>query len=153
MAIRDIFKVSRKTFFDPSAWLDIEALRAYNLTIWDSVKGLFQAPVGGKNETFDEATKRLGLTEKDIESAQRNYLIYALIFAVLTVALFIFTIYLGFYHRTFHGVLLGLVTTGFCAAQAFRFHFWYFQIKFRQLGLTFEEWKRGKPNGSQGQKP
>jgi intracellular multiplication protein IcmV len=153
MAIRDIFKVSRKTFFNPSAWLDFEALKAYNLTIWNSIKGLFQSPATGQTETFDEAVARLGLTEEDIEAAKRNYFVYAIIFVVLAVALLIFTIYLGFYHRTFHGVLLGLVTTALCAAQAFRFHFWYFQIKFRQLGLTFEEWKKGKPNNSQGLKP
>ena len=150
MAIRDIFKVSRKTFFNPSGWLDTESLIAYNTTIWGSIRGLFRAPAAEKKETFAEAAARLHLTEEDIVRIQNNYLIYALIFIVLGVVLFLFSLYLAFYHNTFHGWLLALVAAGLAGAQAFRFHFWYFQVKFRKLGCTFEEWKRGKPDENQG---
>ncbi|MCL5975534.1 MAG: type IVB secretion system protein IcmV [Gammaproteobacteria bacterium] len=153
MAIQDIFKVSRKTFFNPSGWLDTESLRIYNTTIWDSIRGLFITPVAEKKETFEEAMARLNLTEDDVVKIQRNYLIYAVLFVCLGAALFLFSLYLLFHHASFYGWLLALVSAGLCGAQAFRFHFWYFQIKFRKLGCTFEEWRRGKPDESQGPKP
>ena len=145
MAIRDIFKVSRKTFFDPRTWADYDAFKAYNKNLWAILSGLFTSPQPGKKETFQEAMQRFGLKEEDIERTGRNYFIFAVGLAILGVLLFVFGFYLLLYHHAFHGWLISMAAVALCFSQAFRFHFWHFQIKFRKLGCTFEEWKRGKP--------
>lgn len=145
MAIRDVFKVTRKTFFDPAAWIDFNALRANTRNVWGSLGGLFAPLPTGKTETFAEAMQRLGLKEEDIERTGRNYFIFAALFAAIGACLLVFGFYLLFYHIAIHGWLICMALVAFCFAQAFRFHFWYFQIKYRKLGCTFEEWKRGKP--------
>ena len=66
MAVRDIFKVSRKTFFNPTSWIDLEALIYQNKTIWSVLKGLFTKPAVERTETFEEAMKRQDMTEADV---------------------------------------------------------------------------------------
>ncbi len=146
MAIRDVFKISRKTFFNPSAWLDMDALREYNSTIFDSIRGLFTAVPGeARKETFAEAMKRQKVTDAQLKETENAYFIYSIAFLVLGILMLIFGFYLLFGHHTFHGWILALASAAFLFAQSFRFSFWHFQIKFRKLGCTFEEWKRGKP--------
>lgn len=145
MAVRDIFKISRKTFFNPSAWLDAEALAANSKNTWGDIKGLFTAVPSGEQETFDEAASRLKLSAADIKRMQGNYFMYALVFASLGVLSVLYSFYLLFHHNTFHGWILALASAALFFSQGFRFHFWCFQIKHRKLGCTIEEWRRGKP--------
>ncbi|RDI41686.1 type IVB secretion system protein IcmV [Aquicella lusitana] len=147
MAIWRIFKVSRKTFVDPGSWVGSDSIKEQNQTIWSILKDIFvspEAPV--KKETFEEAAKRLELTEEDIKQARANYYFYAILFAVLGAATALFSLYLLFFHLSFYGLLLAAAASGLFFAQAFRFHFWYFQIKHRKLGCTFDEWWSGKPS-------
>lgn len=142
MAIRDIFKLNRKTFLNPSGWLDIDTLRAQNRTLLDSLKALFIPPTPDREETFEEACVRLNINEADVQEMIKNYRFYAflyLFFAILAIA---YTIYLLIYHRTWTGLLLGFATAALFLSQTFRFDFWAFQLKSRRLGVTFEEWKR-----------
>ena len=45
--------------------------------------------------------------------------------------------------------LLAIAVSILSLSQAFRYHFWYFQIKHRKLGCTFEEWREGKPRSAE----
>lgn len=143
MATPEIFKVSRKTFFNPSAWINYDGLKTNTQLAWAIISGLFVVPTPDREESFEQAKKRLKLSEADLEDTKRNYLLFALIFAALGLIVFVFSFYLLFFHRTFHAWLIGIPASGLFFAQAFRFHFWYFQIKHRKLGCTFEEWRRG----------
>lgn len=151
MALKDVFKVSRKTFLDPKAWVDYDGVkRSFSLT-WAIVGGLFAPPVvkeEGK-ETFEEAIARFGLTEAEIQEKANNYLMFSLIFVACGSVALLFSFYLLFYIGTFLGFILGFAVVLLFSAQAFRYHFWYFQIKCRKLGCTFEEWWQGKPNTNQ----
>lgn len=145
MAFRQIFKVSRKTFINLRAWADYDSFKDSNRTILDILKSLFITPAPQREETFEQSMQRLGLSESDVLQAQRNYYIYAIIFAVIGAVVILFGFYLLFFHRTFQGWLLAMAASALFLAQAFRYHFWYFQIKHRKLGCTFEEWRHGKP--------
>lgn len=142
MAVRDIFKISRKTFFNPTSWMAYNSLRAYTRNLYDVLRSLFTAPPAPiQTETFEQAMNRMGLTEEAIRETAQTYYWYAMFFATLGVLLVLFAFYLLFHHATFSGWLLALASSALFFAQAFRFHFWYFQIQRRKLGCTFAEWR------------
>jgi intracellular multiplication protein IcmV len=142
MAVRQVFKISRKTFFNPSAWLDIDALKTQNKAIGRILKTLFASAKPTREETFEQAMQRQGLSEADIQGIANSYRWYAGIFLFFGIVVFIFAFYLLFSHSTFHGWLLAIAASALFFGQAFRYDFWVFQIKKRQLGCTFAEWKR-----------
>jgi intracellular multiplication protein IcmV len=150
MAIKDIFKVSRKTFINPSGWLGYTELKSSTTTAWELMRGLFYTPKDVNPETFEEAMTRLNLTEEDIKQQSVRYFNFAVLFITLAVVSFLFAFYLLFVEHTFAGCLLGLAVTALFGSQAFRYHFWYFQIQRRKLGCTFEEWKQNWFNPTQG---
>jgi len=91
------------------------------------------------SETFEEALKRLNLTEEDIKQRKKEFtqLFYFFIFLALTIIIYaLYVAFQGNILSTFIAFCLSL----FCLTQAFRFHFWLFQIKQRKLGCTWREW-------------
>lgn len=150
MAIRDILRVNRKTFFNPRGWLGYDYLKAQTLDIWGILRGLFVTPIPERSETYSEALKRLHLSDEAVQETGQTYFTYSLIFFVLGSATFVFGWILLFYFGTIFGWFLSLPAAALFLAQAFRFNFWYFQIKHRKLGCTFAEWKEGKTSEEQG---
>lgn len=142
MAIRDIFKLSRKTFFDPASWLDVESLKRQNVLIFGVLKNLFRTPAPVQAETFEQACKRLNLSEADIQDMIKSYRLYALLMFTVGMVVLGYTFYLLIQHQTFTGALLGLAATALFLSYAFRYDFWAFQLRTRRLGATFEEWKQ-----------
>ncbi len=142
MAIRDVFKFSRKTFVNPSGWLDTNFLRMQNNVLWAALRGLFTKETQQRTESFEQAVQRLGLTEQDIQNVQTSYRHYALGLLLVGLILFCYAFFLLFYYKTFAGWLLGLAASALLFGQAFRYDFWAFQMKRRQLGASFAEWKR-----------
>ena len=145
MALKDVFKVSRKTFFYPTAWLGYNELKRETKTTWDIIKDVTTPPEPTRKETFAQAMQRLKLTDADVENTAHQYTIYTWLFLFLGAGTFAASFFYLFYHGTFFGWILGLSTAALFFVQAFRFDFWLFQIRHRKLGCTFEEWKRGKP--------
>ena len=141
MAIRDIFKVSRKTFFNPREWLGYDSLKNQTQTIRSFVKNAATVRKPERTETFDEALQRLDLKEADLRVTAKKYLRYAFLFLSLAILDFIYGLYLIFHHGAFLGLVLALAICILLLAQAFRYHFWFFQIQNRKLGCTFDEWR------------
>ena len=142
MPVSDIFKVSRKTFFNPSGWLGWNGLKSFNAIIFAILRPLFSPSVPEREETFDEAMARLGLTDVEVQERIKTYRTYALAFLLFAIFTFAYSFYLLFSHTSFLGMLLGFVVTGLFLSQAFKYDFWSLQMRQRRLGLTFEEWKR-----------
>lgn len=140
MAVKDIFKISRKTFFNPLGWLGYNELKVYNQYIWSSIKDITTKPTPQRSETYEEAMARLNVTDQEVQQTGQRYLQYALAFVVLAGIAFAAAFYLLIEHGTFAGLILALASTALLLTQAFRFHFWYFQISQRRLGCTFQEW-------------
>jgi len=140
MPIRDIFKVKVKTFINPSGWLDLDSLVTTNRTLWDILRSMFTIPKANREETFEQAMKRFGVTEKEVKERIITYRRFALLFFTLGLVLFFYSFYLLFQY-IFLGWLLGMAVTALFFAQAFRYDFWAFQLKRRTLGATFAEWK------------
>lgn len=143
MPVKDIFKISRKTFFDPAGWIGYNELKAYNKIIWSQLRALATPAAAQRMETFEQAMERLNLTEADVEKTAQQYLIYAIIFVILAALAFAAGFVLLIAYGTFFGWVLAMASTAIVLSQAFRFHFWHFQIKHRKLGCTFQEWWKG----------
>jgi len=142
MAVRDVFKVSWKTFFNPAGWLDYEGLKSKNKTIFSTLKNLFSKPQPERQEKFEQAKKRLGLSDEDVKNLEARYRLYALFFFLLGVIVFAYAFFVLFAYTTITGWLLGLAAAAYSFSLAFKFDFWSFQMKKQKLGVTFNEWKR-----------
>lgn len=142
MAVRDIFKVSWKTFFNPAGWLDYQGLKEKNQTIFSTLKNLFSKPQPERQETFEQAKERLGLSDEDVKALEARYHLYALLFLLLGVIIFAYAFFLLFAYATITGWLLGLAAAAYSLSLAFKFDFWSFQMRQKKLGVTFTEWKR-----------
>ncbi len=94
--------------------------------------------------------KRLKLNEEDIEQTGQSYLLFALIFMFCGLFALIFSFYLLFHHVSISGFVIGIAVSAMFLTQAFRYHFWFFQIKHRKLGCTFQEWLQGSVTPRQG---
>lgn len=152
MAILDIFKVSFRTFFNPKAWIGTTNIRATTGIIWGITKSLFIPPKPERTETFDQAMERLDLNKEDVLKKQNTFLSYSTLFVILAGFSFATSFFLAMQYHSFYGWLFSILMTMLFLSQAFRYHFWYFQIKHRKLGCTFQEWWQGKPN-VEGKKP
>ncbi len=146
MAVKDIFKISRKTFFNPTAWLGTHEISGYTRLIGSTLKTAFTPDKTRRVETFEQALERLNVTETDLQRNAQRYQLYAWVFIALSAGSILASFYYLFHHGTFAGWCLAMVVAALLAANAFKFDFWHFQIKYRKLGCTVEEWWRGKLN-------
>lgn len=142
MALRDVFKISFKTFFNPLGWLDYENLKNKTLLIYNLIHDYYTIPVTATHkETFDQAMERLKLTKKAINQMHTQYRLIALFFAIIGFVLFGYAFYILFRYHFITGWLLGIAASCFSFSIAFKYDFWALQIKRRTLGLTLKDWK------------
>lgn len=141
MAIRDMFKISRKTFLNPTGWIDYDNLKFRTQTMWDVLKGLFTIETADRVETFEQSMQRQGLSEAAVEQLKKTYQLYTVIFFICGLLLFFYSFYLLFGPHTLAGFLIGVAGSGVFFSQAFRFDFWVMQMTQRKLGMTFDDWK------------
>lgn len=150
MAIRDAFKISRKTFFNPLGWVGYNELKTYSRIIWGNLKDVGTIEKPERTETFEEAMQRFDITETDLNRISETYLLYAIFFVIIAAFAFVggFIFLIGY--GRFAGFILAMACVAILLSYAFRFHFWHFQIKHRKLGCTFAEWRAGRPTIDKG---
>ena len=128
-----------KRLFNVRGWVDFDRVRTGGQWIISAASTYFIPQQARVTESFDEAKRRLNLTDKDLHQRQVGLLRLSLIMLGAGLLVFCYAIYNLFYaHYT--SVLLSLVVTGLALVLAFRYHFWYFQIKQHKLGCTLPEW-------------
>ena len=131
-----------KTFLDVPTWIGWGTLKVNTKNLIDMTKDILVVKKVDE-ETFEQAKKRLNLTEKDIERAKNYYVKFSMLFLAVTVLSLIYTFYLFLSAYFLSGVIAFLVTV-LSALESFMFHFRYFQIKHRKLGCTIKEWFSGE---------
>ena len=142
MSVRDVLKVSRKTFFDPVSWIGYDSLKHYTGVLWFVLRRAFSRPRSSRVETFEVACARFQITEENIANMIARYRYYALLFLCLGIATILYDFYLLFAHHLFFSWCLGLLAAALFLAQAFKYDFWVLQLTRRTLGLTFNDWKQ-----------
>ena len=127
------------SIFNIRDWVDFNRLKSFTGYLANLFKNLFipQKKIAG--ESFEDALARLNIGEKDLKN--RESALYRLSLVMTGAALFILAY--AIYHLVygnFKATLVSLVVMLIALALAFRYHFWYFQIKERKLGCTIKEW-------------
>lgn len=130
-----------KAFFNPRAWSSYDMM----LDIWsylvDAVTRFF-LPAPRKNyQKLDEVMIKLSLSEKDIQLRKKIFFRMSILLFILGLLIFAYTVYHLLY-RQYIVVIVGTVVSLLALTFAFRYHFWYFQLKKEKLGCTFKEWFR-----------
>ncbi|WP_131783151.1 type IVB secretion system protein IcmV [Legionella gresilensis] len=135
-----------KSIFNVRAWTDFDRLNAFTLYLTNVLRFLF---VPQKNKTssneasanFEAAMAAMNLTEANLEARKRGLYRLSILMCVIAFGFLCYAIY----HMFLGGIiaaLISLVLMLVTLALAFRYHFWYYQIKERKLGCTFKEWYR-----------
>ena len=127
--------------FNVRAWFDWDRVKSFTLFLMDGLKRLFIVQEHVQSDSFNEVQKQFKLTDADLLLKQKA--LWRLSMIMLTVAFLIFSY--AMYHFMFGALRAGmvsLVVMMIALVLAFRYHFWYFQIKKQKLGCTFKEWYR-----------
>jgi intracellular multiplication protein IcmV len=120
-------------------WVSLNYLTDSFQQMKHSVRYLFVPARPLYHETFEEAIIRLSLTEQDLQARLKEFRYLTRFFLSLAGVLVCYTLYLVI-KLSVLGTLISVCLSLFCLAQAFRFHFWSFQIQQKKLGCSVEEW-------------
>lgn len=122
-------------------WLDWERIKSFGGYLKESIEVLVTPASTGKSEDFKAALHQFHIGEDALLDKQRALFRLSLLMLFLAVLIFSYTIYQLTY-GTYRAAVVSLVVMGLALVLAFRYHFWYFQIRQRKLGCTFREWYR-----------
>ncbi len=100
-------------------------------------------------ETFEEAMQRLDLTEEDLIERQKEFTRLCYFFLALAMVVVAYALYAAF-TGTMMSSLISFCLALYALTQAFRFHFWLFQIKNRKLGCSIKEWMNSELRQTSG---
>ncbi|PWY54688.1 type IV secretion protein IcmV [Legionella qingyii] len=122
-------------------WFDWDRMKAFTLYLVNGFRRLFVPQKKGEAESFNDAVKLLNLTDESLLIKQKS--LFRLSIIMLLTALLILG-YAGFqlFYGSIKSFFVSLIVTLIALVLAFRYHFWYYQIKNRKLGCTFNEWYR-----------
>lgn len=132
-------KKTVKPFIDIPRWIDAKALLQNGKTIVELAQKMFIPAKATHTETFEEAIRRFNLTEERIQQRIKQFKLYTSIFfgcALLLLGYLIYLLIVSAYMAFFATLGLMLLMLG----QAFRYHFWVYQMTQRRLGCSFSEW-------------
>ena len=103
------------------------------------ISSVFKRAQAVQPETFEEALQRLSLTEAELDKRYHFFKRSFYMLLMVSLVLFYYAFYVLFTGH-FITFLLAFAVTLLAAAQAFKRHFWMFQVRQRRLGCTFREW-------------
>lgn len=136
--IRAVFSA----IFNVKYWLDFERVKAFFLYLLGGIKKVTipkRVKVVDKTKSFTDTAEKLKLTAAQLQKRYLALYRYSLLMLTLCILLLSYGIYHLFYYN-FLAALISVVLSGIALILAFRYHFWYFQIKEQKLGCTFSEW-------------
>lgn len=139
MKITTRFKRFVKPHFDVPKWVSLDEMSGNITNIVDYGKTLFIPQQASYVETFEEACKRLNLSEADLKKRRKEFIRLQILytFFALGVAAYAYDLLLS---GNFLCVIICLSLILVIFSQIFRYNFWAFQIKNRKLGCTFKDW-------------
>lgn len=120
-------------------WSDWGRLKSGYESIRALLLSFFKYEPKPQKNNFSTVSKKLNLSEADLE--KRGRALYRMSILMLIIAILIFCYFI--YHLiwgTYAGAILTVGVYSIALGLAFRYNFWYFQIKSRKLGCTWNEW-------------
>ena len=138
-----------KRIVNPRAWSDFDRLHAGQRYIVSVCRTYFVPQESKAIESFDEAKKRLHLTDKLLMEQKKSLFRLSILMLFIACLLLIYTLY-NLFNAHLLAAGLSTMVLSIALVLAFRYHFWYFQIEQQKLGCTLREWFRlglmGKSN-------
>jgi intracellular multiplication protein IcmV len=125
--------------FNVKSWIDFERIKSFTLYLTNGAKTMFVPQKKVAGESFEEAIAKFKVSEEDLYKKQTALYRLSLLMSGAALFIFAYAVYHIFYGN-FKAALVSLVLTLLALVFAFRYHFWYFQIKKRKLGCTIKEW-------------
>ena len=95
----------------------------------------------GRKESFEQAKKRMNLTEEAIQRRTKETYITGWIYFLISLGLLAYAIILAL-RPLFLGALLCAVLSILGSILALRESLWYMQLKKRKIGCTLKQWFR-----------
>lgn len=123
------------------SWFDWERMKSFTLYLVNGFKQLFVPQQNIESESFKEATKQLDIDDATLLSKEKALFRLSLLMLLIAGLIFGYAGYQLFY-GSYKAVIVSFIVMLIALTLAFRYHFWYFQIKKRKLGCTFDEWFR-----------
>ena len=121
------------------SWVDFDRIRA-GLRYITGVSATYFVPgKTKKTESFDEAVARLKLSEAALLARKKGLFRLSLCMVGAAMLVLGYAVY-NLYYEYFTAAFLSLIVMCLALVLAFRYHFWYFQIKHHQLGCSLSEW-------------
>ncbi len=129
-----------RTIFNPKVWMDLDQVKDSTNYILGGTKKLFTMKEKvATGEGFDVTMKRLGIDNVAIEKQKKSLFRLSLLMVFLSLCVFTYSMTL-IYSGSLHSAAASLVIFLVILALAFRYHFWYYQLKVRRLGCGLTEW-------------
>jgi intracellular multiplication protein IcmV len=116
-------------------------MKGWTNSLIDTIKKMFVPQKKEASESFESAVKRMQLTEEDLQLKEISLWRLSVLMLTMSVFIWIYAIY-QFFEGTWIACVISLVVMMIGLALAYRYHFWYYQIKTRKLGVSFFEWFR-----------
>ncbi|MCP0914583.1 MULTISPECIES: type IVB secretion system protein IcmV [Legionella] len=130
-----------KRIFNIRRWADWERIKGFTQYLAAGFRKLFIPQRGRRSESFEAAKARLRLTESELLARQNGLFRLSVLMFAIAIFLFLYAVYQLIFFNVL-AFLLSFIVMLIAAVLAFRYHFWYFQIKKRKLGCTLNEWFR-----------
>ena len=125
--------------FKIQCWSDANRVKGFFYYVFGMFQRLFVMRPKPAEEEFSKAQARLNLTDDMLLKKQQSLFKVSVLMAVFGLGMLFYTVYQCFY-GSFVAVALSLIVSLLGWAFAFRYHFWYFQMREKKLGCSFSEW-------------
>lgn len=140
-----LFSGTKKVFghvvnFKVHKWIDSNYHKNIFKYLTDYTKSIFSKDERLQQETFEQAIDRLQITEEDLANRKKEFTRLFIIFLVISLSLFSYTMFITITYSNIYSFVLGIGVTVLSLANTFKYHFWLTQINKKKLGLTFKEW-------------
>ncbi len=126
-------------YIRPKQWVSWDFFKRSTGQTFGMLKEMYKTPEKGRPETFYQAISRHKLSVNELDSLKSRFYNFSMFFLTFAIGMTIYAID-GFYQGQLLRGIGSLSLTSFLMAQAFRYHFWYFQIVQKKLGCSFSEW-------------
>ncbi len=122
-------------------WANLQGNKDTALYFFNLARKLLKSAPPSKLDDFERVVEEQALTNAVLQEKSEKYKALAMLFVFFAGLLFLYTIIL-ICLGNFMGTCISAALIIYALSQAFRFHFWYFQISQRKLGCSLSEWYR-----------
>lgn len=140
-----LFSVTKKVgnqIFDVniSSWLGYQSIKSSTKSLINDSKTSFNVEHSALAETFEEAIARLNITEEELQTRKIEFTRLFLMFFTIAGGIFLYGLIIAITYKNLIGFFISIGLCVFAMSQAFKYHFWSYQIKARRLGCSIKDW-------------